>query len=151
LLGSFNRIKSLRSPTNKMSKSEKDAKSRIDITDSPEVIREKFKKAITDFTSKITYEPTDRPGVSNLISIHAAFANSTPQNICEENSHLDTLQYKLLVADVVIEGTAKIREKFAEMMRNKEYLEQTIQLGNDKARQIAEETYKEVIHRVGFV
>ena len=134
-----------------MSKSEKDAKSRIDITDSPDIIREKLKKAVTDFTSRITDEPMERPGVSNLISIHAAFVDSTPEQICQEHSHLDTLQYKMLVADVIIEGTSKIRKKLADLMQNKDYLENIIQMGNDKARQIAEETYKEVIHRVGFV
>ena len=53
----------------KMSKSDPDAKSRIDLSDSPDVIAQKIKKSVTDSDPSITYDPTNRPGVSNLITL----------------------------------------------------------------------------------
>lgn len=90
--GPSQRIKSLRDPTKKMSKSHKDAKSRLDILDEPDVLLEKMKKAITDFTSEVTYEPEARPGVANLINMHSLFTGKTPDEICKEAVGLNTGQ-----------------------------------------------------------
>lgn len=89
---SSQRIKSLRDPTKKMSKSHNDSKSRINLLDEPDVLLEKMKKAITDFTSEVTYEPDNRPGVSNLINIHSLFTGKTPEEICKEAIGLNTGQ-----------------------------------------------------------
>lgn len=84
------RIKSLRDPTKKMSKSDPDEKSRILLTDRPEQILEKVKKSLTDFTSAVTYDLATRPGVSNLISIHSLMSGSTVDEIVRNVSDLDT-------------------------------------------------------------
>lgn len=84
------RIKSLRDPTKKMSKSDPDPKSCVMITDKPEVIKEKVKKAITDFTSEVTYEPETRAGVTNLLTIHSMISGKSIQQICDDVKHLDT-------------------------------------------------------------
>lgn len=84
------RVKSLRDPTKKMSKSDPDTKSCILLTDTPDVIREKVKKSITDFTSEVTYEPEKRLGVSNLITIHSLVSDLIPEEICEINQFIDT-------------------------------------------------------------
>lgn len=84
------RIKSLRDPTKKMSKSDLDPKSCIMITDKPEVITSKVKKAITDFTSEVTFEPESRPGVTNLLTIHSMVSGKSIQQICEEAQNIDT-------------------------------------------------------------
>ena len=68
------KVKSLRDPSAKMSKSDPDKLATVRITDSPEEIVQKFRKALTDFTSEVTYEPASRGGVSNLVAIHAAVA-----------------------------------------------------------------------------
>lgn len=74
----------------KMSKSHADSRSRIELTDSPDEIVEKVKKSVTDFTSEVTYNPEERPGVSNLIALHALSEGKTFQQVCDENRHLDT-------------------------------------------------------------
>lgn len=84
------RIKSLRDPTKKMSKSDPDKKSCIMITDRPEVIKEKVKKAVTDCTSAVTFEPESRPGVANLLTMHSMVSGSVPEEICEEVDMIDT-------------------------------------------------------------
>lgn len=84
------RIKSLRDPTKKMSKSDPDAKSCVMITDTPEIIVEKVKKAITDFKSEVTHEPEIRAGVTNLLTIHSMVSGKSIQQICDEATDLDT-------------------------------------------------------------
>lgn len=87
---SVSRLKSLRDPSKKMSKSEQDPKSRIEITDTRDDILEKCKKAVTDFTSEVTFDPENRPGVANLITIHSLFTGLDPSEICEQSMDLDT-------------------------------------------------------------
>ncbi|XP_025423866.1 tryptophan--tRNA ligase, mitochondrial isoform X2 [Sipha flava] len=84
------RIRNLRDPTKKMSKSHPDKRGKIDITDTPDDIVEKVKKAVTDCTSQITYDPDNRPGVSTLLTMHSLISGLSPEEICEENKLLDT-------------------------------------------------------------
>lgn len=76
-----------------MSKSHPDPRGRIDITDKSEDIVEKLKKAVTDCTSKITFDPDNRPGVSTLLIMHSLISGLLPEEICEENSFIDTGRY----------------------------------------------------------
>jgi len=75
-----------------MSKSHTDPKSKLNILDEPDVLLDKVKKAVTDFTSEVTYEPEKRPGVANLINIHSLFTGKTPEEICKETTGLNTGQ-----------------------------------------------------------
>lgn len=86
------RIRSLRDPSKKQSKSDPNDKSRINLRDSPDTIRRKIKRAITDFTSEVAYDPDNRPGVANLVGIHALVKNVSPQEICEQAKGIDTGQ-----------------------------------------------------------
>lgn len=86
------RIKSLRDPSKKQSKSDPDEKGRLTLRDTPDQLFRKIKRAITDFTSEVTYEPEKRPGVANLITIHALTTNSTPAEVCKRAEGLDTGQ-----------------------------------------------------------
>lgn len=74
----------------KMSKSHPDPRGRIDITDEPDVIVEKIKKSVTDCTSALTFDPKNRPGVSTLLTMHSLISGLLPEEICEENSLMDT-------------------------------------------------------------
>ncbi|RWS14966.1 hypothetical protein B4U79_12471, partial [Dinothrombium tinctorium] len=145
------RIKSLRNPTKKMSKSEPDSKSRIDLTDEPDIITEKIKKALTDFNSTVTFDPVNRPGVSNLIIIHSLLTQTPVEKICENSRNLTTAQYKLILADVIIEHFKPIRRKMAELLDDQIYLNTVLNEGAIKASVIAERTIREVKEAMGFV
>ena len=86
------RLKSLRDPSKKMSKSDQDAKSYITLLDSDTDILKKCKKAVTDFTSAVTYDPEKRPGVSNLILMHSSLTGKSPEEICKEAEGLETAE-----------------------------------------------------------
>lgn len=84
------RIRSLRDPTKKQSKSDPDFKGRVTLLDPPEIMLERIKKAITDFKSELTYEPEERPGVANLLTIHSLITNQSVHEICEQYKDIDT-------------------------------------------------------------
>lgn len=144
------RIKSLRDPSKKMSKSDNDRKSFVNLTDSPDEIREKVKKAITDFTSEVTFDLEKRPGVANLLMMHSLVSGQSPQQICENVKHIDTGKYKLIVADNLISYFDPIRKKIKDYSLNKDFLESVLRKGSDKAREFAEQTMKEVKEKVGL-
>lgn len=86
------RILSLRDPTKKQSKSDPSKNTRITVRDDPDAIRRKIKKAVTDFTSEVTYDPMERPGVSNLINIHSQVKNVSAEQIVADAATLNTGQ-----------------------------------------------------------
>ncbi|XP_043524170.1 tryptophan--tRNA ligase, mitochondrial isoform X2 [Frieseomelitta varia] len=144
------RIKSLRDPSKKMSKSDQTSKSRLDILDKPEILIEKLKKAVTDFTSKVTYEPEKRPGVSNLVTIHSMLTGKSPDQICSEVEGLDTGKYKLVLADVIVEKLNPIREEFSRLIREPAYLQEVLRNGTERATEIASDSWCEVRNKIGF-
>ncbi|XP_076621290.1 tryptophanyl-tRNA synthetase, mitochondrial [Colletes latitarsis] len=145
------RIKSLRDPLKKMSKSSMDQKSKIDILDEPNNLLEKIKKAVTDCTSEVTYEPEKRPGVTNLITIHSMLSGKMPNQICLEAKGLDTGKYKLMLADFIIEALSPIRQEFSKLINEPTYLEQVLKDGTEKATEIATDCWYQVREKVGFV
>ena len=132
-----------------MSKSDVDQKSCIYLNDSADQVLEKCKKAVTDFTGEVTFDPTTRPGVSNLISIHSGCTGQSSDDICKEVSHLNTGQYKLYLADVINEHLGPIREKYEHYENNLNEVETILEQGADKARVIAEQTMSEVKKLIG--
>ncbi|XP_034655088.1 uncharacterized protein LOC117892898 [Drosophila subobscura] len=148
--GDASRVLSLRDPSKKMSKSEANPKATINLCDAPELIMEKIKKAITDFTSDITYNPDSRPGVSNLVNIHAQVTGQTIQSVLDEAKTLDTAKYKERVADAVIEHLRPIRERVHEQLSNKNELIYMLEMGAEKARSQAQQTMRDVKQRLGL-
>ncbi|XP_014484248.1 PREDICTED: tryptophan--tRNA ligase, mitochondrial isoform X3 [Dinoponera quadriceps] len=146
--GPSQRIKSLRDPAKKMSKSHQDCKSRLNILDNPDMLLEKVKKSVTDFTSEVTYEPETRPGVSNLINIHSLFTGKTPDEICKEAAGLDTGKYKLVVADVVVEKLTPIRNQVLRLLKEPAYLDEILKEGSDRAADLATCCWTEVTDKV---
>ncbi|KAK2576137.1 hypothetical protein KPH14_007466 [Odynerus spinipes] len=144
------RIKSLRDPLKKMSKSDKDHKSRLDLMDKPDILLEKIKKAVTDCISEITYEPETRPGVSNLIAIHSLLTGKSPEEICSDAQGLDTGKYKLVLADVVIEKLKPIQEEMSRLLKEQLYLEEVLKVGSCKATELAIDCYSDVRDKIGF-
>jgi tryptophanyl-tRNA synthetase len=133
-----------------MSKSESDSKSRIELLDPPDVIVSKIKKSLTDFTSNVTYDPEKRPGVSNLILIDSLITNKSTETIVNETLSLTTAEYKLQLADRVVEYFKPIRNKTFDLLQDKTELWRILLGGQEKALERAEVTMKEVYKCLGF-
>ncbi|OAD57258.1 Tryptophan--tRNA ligase, mitochondrial [Eufriesea mexicana] len=144
------RIKSLRDPSKKMSKSSQDPRSRLGILDQPDVLVKKIKVAVTDCTSKVSYEPKTRPGVSNLVALHSLLTGKSTNQICSEAEGLDTGKYKLVLADLIVEKLTPIREEYLRLIKEPIYLQKILEDGREKAMEIASESWHEIQNKVGF-
>ncbi|XP_064473323.1 tryptophan--tRNA ligase, mitochondrial-like isoform X2 [Ornithodoros turicata] len=144
------RLRNLRDPTKKMSKSHPDPKGRIDLDDSPDQIRSKIRKALTDFTSKVTYEPEERPAVANLVALHSLLTDKTPEEICSSVQHLDTGKYKTEVAEAAVEVLVPIQRRLQEHLKDRAHLWKLLDRGSLRAREIAIRTLEEVRRASGM-
>ncbi|XP_047285061.1 tryptophan--tRNA ligase, mitochondrial isoform X4 [Homo sapiens] len=150
-LASMKKVKSLRDPSAKMSKSDPDKLATVRITDSPEEIVQKFRKAVTDFTSEVTYDPAGRAGVSNIVAVHAAVTGLSVEEVVRRSAGMNTARYKLAVADAVIEKFAPIKREIEKLKLDKDHLEKVLQIGSAKAKELAYTVCQEVKKLVGFL
>ncbi|KIX10357.1 tryptophan-tRNA ligase [Rhinocladiella mackenziei CBS 650.93] len=154
VLSPAQRLMSLKKPTQKMSKSDPDPKSQILITDSAEEIYAKIKGAVTDSTPGISYDPVERPGVSNLIDILKYTTNSSEPSefIARDMSSLSMRAMKEKVAWEVIQALQGIREKFLDLMQpNNDQLFREVTKGAIKARRRATATLTDVQCSLGLL
>jgi tryptophanyl-tRNA synthetase len=107
------RVMSLKDPTAKMSKSDPDPKSRIIITDSPDVIRKKVRSAVTDSGTGVHYDVKAKAGISNLLDIMAVMAGRSIDDLVAEHADMQYGPFKDAVADAVIAGLEPFRTSFA--------------------------------------
>ncbi|XP_036416376.1 tryptophan--tRNA ligase, mitochondrial isoform X1 [Colossoma macropomum] len=150
LLSSTRKVKSLRDPTSKMSKSDPQNLATIFLTDTPEDIVFKIRRAVTDFTSEVTFDPEGRPGVANLVSLHAAVSGQTVEHVVSLARGLDTGKYKNLVAEAVVQRLEPIRLEIQRLRADRGHLESVLAEGGAKARSLAAPVMKEVRKLVGF-
>ncbi|KAK6624316.1 hypothetical protein RUM44_011175 [Polyplax serrata] len=144
------RIKNLIDPSKKMSKSDSSSKSTITLMDTPDEILYKCKKAMTDFKSEVTFEGDARPGVSNLIRIHCGLSGRNPEDIVQEAAGMDTGQYKIYLAEYIIEYFKPIRQRANDYLNSPDYLIKELEFGSSKAKAIAEKTMNNVSCKIGL-
>ena len=140
---------SLRNPLQKMSKSDNQEVSRINLTDSPDEIRKKIRKAVTDSTSRITYDPVERPGVSNLVSIYAALADLSHEEVCERYVEKQTVDMKNDLGELLVEKLGPISERIHRLESDVGYVDEVLREGVEKAKALAEENLKSIMNLMG--
>lgn len=138
------RIKSLRNPDKKMSKSDLDKKSFIEVIEEPDSIVQKCKKAMTDNINEVYYDPENRPGISNLMLLYHLCTDESMDQIRDKFIGIESAKFKLALAEVLIHKFAQTREEYKQLMANKHFLGGILKGGAEKARLIAGET----IHKV---
>lgn len=122
----------------------------IFITDSPDDIALKIRRAVTDFTSEVSFDPTARPGVSNLVTIHAAMAGISVEEAVAQAQGLDTGGYKGLVSEAVIQRLTPLRLEIQRLRQDPGHLEEVLARGSSRARELAAPVLQEVRQRVGL-
>jgi len=144
------RIMSLQEPYKKMSKSDPNQSATIFLTDSDNEIKNKIKRAVTDSGSEIKFS-NDKPGISNLITLMHLATNKRISEI--ENMYVDKGYgvFKTDVADAVANYLRPIRERYLELINNKQELIDILTKGEENARRIAAKTLRKVYKKVGFV
>ena len=145
------RIMSLNAPDSKMSKSMPEGC--VFLMERPEDIQRKFKRAITDSDTEncVRYDPANKPGVANLMSIYSAVTGKTFEEIEAEFAGCGYGKFKPVVGDAVIEHLRPIREESQRLLKDKAYLEGVYREGAQRASYVAEKTLRKVYKKVGFV
>ena len=145
------RIYGLTTPGDKMSKSVPEGC--VFIMDDPATIARKFKRAVTDSDREncVRFDPENKPGVANLMSIYSSVTGKTYEEIEKEFEGQGYGVFKPAVGEAVIETLRPIREETERLIKDKAYLEQVYREGAQKASYIANKTLRKVYKKVGFV
>jgi tryptophanyl-tRNA synthetase len=145
------RIKNLQEPERLMSTSAGNPQGVVRIVDPPDIVRRKFKTAVTDSGKDVRHDPEQKPGVSNLIEI---FAVATGSSIPEIESRYDGAgygQFKEDVAEAVVELFAPIQQRYEALRADEGELRRMLAVGAEKARETSAPTLADMYERMGFV
>ena len=143
------KILDLQDPTAKMSKSS--PQGCVFILDEPDVVMKKFKTALTDSGKEIKYDTTNKPGISNLLSIIKAVTNEDMTTIESQFVNKGYGDLKIYTGELVVEKIIKpFREKTMTLLANENQLNSLMNDGAQKAEKVAAATLKSVYEKVGF-
>ncbi|MEA1926022.1 MAG: tryptophan--tRNA ligase [Patescibacteria group bacterium] len=142
------RIMGLDDPAKKMSKSAQSKYNHIELLDSPDEIREKIKKAVTDSGSTIEYSD-EHPAIKNLLNILSLITNTHPEKIARNFEGKGYKEFKEDLAESIIEFLSPFQKKYHETS-DAEVLMQ-LKNGKEKLLPITEKKIKEVKEKVGFI
>jgi tryptophanyl-tRNA synthetase len=140
---------SLKHPNNKMSKSDTNVSSRILMNDSDDQIALKIKKSTTDTKLGISWDPVERPGITNLLNILSCIVNEEAEALAHKYETYSNRQLKELVSDEVVSLIRPIRQEMERIDKEVD-VDLILKSGESRAREIAENTMKEVRTIVGL-
>jgi len=144
------RIMDLQEPTSKMSTTTSSEQGAVYMVDPPDVIRKKFKSAVTDSGREVRYDPEAKPGIANLIEILGV---ATGEPVAAIEAQFDGQGYgafKEAVGEAVVELLTPIRERYETLRANERELQRLLAVGAEKARRAAEPTLEAMYERMGF-
>jgi tryptophanyl-tRNA synthetase len=145
------RIMDLQEPANKMSTTMSSEQGAVYVGDAPDVIRKKFKTAVTDSEREIRYDPERKPGVSNLLEIMSVATGEPIETLERRFEGAGYGDLKEAVGESVVELLTPIRERFVALREDERELQRLLAVGADKARRAAEPTLELMVDRMGFV
>ena len=151
ILKSGAKIYDLQEPTNKMSKSAGSAAGVLEIMDTPEANTKKIKSATTDAGREVTFDEKEKPGISNLLTIHSALSGKSVADLENEFVGKGYGDFKAAVAEVVVEYLRPIRSRALELLDDEAHLIKVLHAGADKARTVASATVAETYKNLGLV
>jgi tryptophanyl-tRNA synthetase len=142
------RVRDLQEPTRKMSTTGGSEQGTVLVLDEPDVVRRKFKRAVTDSGAEIV-RGEDKAGITNLIEIAAVARSTTPEAIEQEFADSRYGDFKVAVAEAVVDYLAPVRERYEAIRSDEPELERTLAAGAEKARAIASEVVDDVRQAMG--
>ena len=142
-------IKSLQAPEKKMSKSDENPNASIYLMDDPDTIMRKFKRAVTDSEAQVRYR-TEQPGIYNLINIYSVCTGKSPEEVEREFDGKGYGDFKTAVGEAVVSVLKPLQERYADLSKNKDYIDSIIKNNAEKANYYAMKTLRKVQKKVGF-
>ncbi len=144
------RVMSLSDGSKKMSKSDPSELSRIDLTDSPDLLRKKVKKCKSDPHRGLEFDNPERPECNNLLNLYMILSGQEKEAVAAECAEMGWGQFKPLLADTLVAALEPIQTKYAEVMDDPAYLDQVLAEGREKANAVASQTLTKVKTSMGF-
>ncbi len=143
------RVMALDNPSAKMSKSSPVPSSYIAILDEPDVIRHKIRRAKTDSGTEIVASP-EKPAITNLLDIYAATTGLTLSELEEQFGGKGYGDFKKDLAEVLVEVLSPIRERALELLDDPRELDELLEAGAERARQVATSTLHDAWAKLGL-
>ena len=147
---SSGRIMSLQDPSSKMSKSDENENNFIALIDDEDTIIRKVKRAVTDSGSEIVFSD-DKPGLKNLITIYSCYSGLSPENIQDKYVGKMYSDFKQDLGELIADSLKPIREKYHEVISEKDYLNKILSEGAEKASYLAQKTVSKVYRKIGLI
>jgi tryptophanyl-tRNA synthetase len=145
------KIYDLQEPTSKMSKSSGSVAGVLELMDTPEANTKKIKSAATDAGREVKFDEKEKPGISNLLTIHSSLSGTSIAELEREFEGKGYGDFKGAVADVVVEYFRPIRAKALELLEDEKHLIDLLHEGADKARAVASDTLQNTYKNLGLV
>lgn len=143
------RIMGLDNPIKKMSKSATTPLNYIAMTDDPDTIKNKIKRAVTDSGSEIKAGP-EKPAITNLINIYSEISGETIQEIMKKYDNKGYGEFKNDLADIIIDFLKPIQDKYFKLMGDSAVLKKILISGSERLAPIAQKTLREVKEKIGL-
>jgi tryptophanyl-tRNA synthetase len=144
------RIMDLQEPTNKMSTTIGTEQGTVRLLDEPDVIRKKFRSAVTDSGSEVR-RGDEKPGITNLVDILAALTGESPDAIEARYDGAGYGQFKTDGGEAVVGAVLPIQERYRELRRDAGELQRLLAVGAEKAAAASAPTLEAMYERMGFV
>ena len=145
------KIGDLLDPSKKMSKSAENPNGVIFLTDDRDTVIRKFKRAVTDSEACIRFDPDNKAGVSNLLTIYSAFTGKTVEEAEREFDGKGYGDFKLAVGEAVADKLAPLQAEQKRLLDDKGYLLKVLEEGAQKAYRVARKTVGKVYKKIGFL
>ncbi|MGB4253543.1 MAG: tryptophan--tRNA ligase [Minisyncoccales bacterium] len=144
------KIMGLDDPLKKMSKSASSLFNYIALDDSPAMIREKIKRAVTDSGKEIKYD-SQKPAISNLLNIYSLTTNKSTIEIEKEFEGKGYKEFKEALSEALINFLTPFQKKQKAILKDKNYIQKVLKDGKERAQSIAQKTMVEVKNKIGLV
>jgi tryptophanyl-tRNA synthetase len=133
-----------------MSKSDENENAYILLIDDADTIRRKIKRSVTDSVGIVQYSD-EQPGIKNLLNIYSKLSDKSIDEIVTMYEGKGYGDFKADVAEVIVEALRPIRERYEEILKDKEYLESVYAKGAQRAEAQARKTLRKVYKKVGLI
>ncbi|MGY1641581.1 tryptophan--tRNA ligase [Geodermatophilus sp. SYSU D00703] len=144
------RVMDLQSPDKKMSKSLPPAGC-VFLLDDPKVTAKKIRSAVTDTGREVVADPVEKPGITNLLTIHSALSGTPIPELEDRFAGRGYGDFKKELAEVVVDFVTPVRQRTLELLDDRAELERVLAAGAARAREVAAQTVAAVYDRVGFL
>jgi tryptophanyl-tRNA synthetase len=145
------KIYDLQDPSSKMSKSAASDAGLISLLDDPKASAKKIRSAVTDSEREVRYDPGNKPGVSNLLTIQSAVTGTDVDKLVEGYAGRGYGDLKADTADAVVEFVSPIKTRVDELLADPAELESVLEVGAQRAKDVSAKTLKRVYDRLGFL